>query len=70
MASLRAQYLASQRNLRFEEINRDPTLRINQAAIDLLVNRVDAQGLPAPSAAPSSSEAPSPSDKPSIPPGK
>ena len=46
MEKLRAQYIAAQRTLRFTEINRDPTLKVNQAAVDALVNRVDANGKP------------------------
>lgn len=60
MATLRAQYIATQRNLRFAEINRDPTLKVNQAAVDGLVNKVDASGKPI-SPAPGSSAPATPS---------
>ncbi len=59
MKTLREQYIASQRNLRYTEINRDPTLRLNQPAIDALVNRVDANGNPlGPAVPPGASSSP------------
>lgn len=63
MATLRAQYIANQRNLRFEEINRDPTLKLNRLAIDKLVNQVDANGKPIPLAPESSAPAGVPAAK-------
>ena len=65
MATLRARYVAGQRNLRFDEINRDPTLKINQKAIDALVNRVDASGKPIPPAPVSAAPAAPAPDSPS-----
>lgn len=60
MASLRAQYISGQRDLRFDEINRDPTLKINQAAVDALVHRTDENGRPIPPEAPAAPAAPAP----------
>jgi peptidyl-prolyl cis-trans isomerase C len=42
MKTLRDRYIAQARDLRIQEVYRDPDLRINQPAIDALVNRVDA----------------------------
>ena len=67
MATLRAQYLASQRNLRFEEINRDPTLKVNHVAVDGLVNKVDASGKPIPPVPGSSAPAGAAPEKPAAP---
>lgn len=64
MATLRAHYIANQRNLRFEEINRDPTLKINRLAIDKLVNQVGANGKPIAPAPESSAPAAPATEKP------
>ena len=41
MGELRQRYVTEQRDLRLQEIHRDPATETNQAAIDALVNRVD-----------------------------
>jgi peptidyl-prolyl cis-trans isomerase C len=41
--TLRKKYVSQQRERRIEEIYRDPDMRVNQAQIDALVNRVDSQ---------------------------
>ena len=41
MNSLRLRYIADQRDLRFKEINSDPSIEINQPAIDALVTHID-----------------------------
>ena len=45
MKNLRDRYIAQQRQLRIQAIYRDPDLKINQPAIDALVNRVDPDSL-------------------------
>jgi parvulin-like peptidyl-prolyl isomerase len=41
MATLRQRYIAEQRDARIAAINSDPTLEVNQPAIDALVTHVD-----------------------------
>jgi hypothetical protein len=41
LQGLRQQYAAEQRSLRIQSINADPTLQVNQPAIDALVRRID-----------------------------
>ncbi|MHB8495539.1 MAG: peptidylprolyl isomerase [Casimicrobiaceae bacterium] len=61
MKDLRDRYIAQQRQLRIQAIYRDPDLKINQPAIDALVNKVDPTKLkPGGQVAPAAA-APSPS---------
>jgi hypothetical protein len=54
--NLRQRYVSGQRDMRIQSIHNDPTLQVNQAAIDALVKRVDPNLLvPDPAAASTSS---------------
>jgi peptidyl-prolyl cis-trans isomerase C len=57
MATLRKRYVAGEREARVQSIFRDPETETNQAAIDALVNRVDAELL-RPETGPSKSASP------------
>jgi parvulin-like peptidyl-prolyl isomerase len=58
---LRQQYVTAQRDLRIQSINADPTLEVNQPAIDALVKRVDPNVfVPDSAALPSSPSSPVP----------
>ena len=50
LKDLRNRYLAEQRDLRIQSIYHDPTLQLNQPAIDALVNHVDYSKLEHPAA--------------------
>jgi peptidyl-prolyl cis-trans isomerase C len=48
MRDLRARYVTEQHEMRIQAIHEDPSLRINQAAVDSLVNRIDPETMKTP----------------------